>query len=130
MYKPPGHNSLSPYLIVGDVRPLLDFIKAVFDNEPLFIHRDPSGEMSHVEVRIDDTVLMMGQMPGASSSAHLHVYLPDVDAAVERARRAGGVVVQEPMEKGDGDRRGGITDPTGVTWWLSTATELEQAPTL
>lgn len=51
---------------------------------------------------------------------HVHVYVPDVDAAFRRAIEAGGTVVQEPMEKGDGDRRGGISDPGGTIWWLST----------
>ena len=119
MYKPAGHNSLSPYLIVDDAAAALAFIRAVFQAEPTFIDRDETGDMVHAEVRIDDTVLMIGQMPGGPE-AHLHVYVPDADEAFEKARAAGGVVVQEVMEKGDGDRRGGIADPTGTVWWLST----------
>jgi PhnB protein len=123
MYKPEGYNSLSPYIIVGDAQALLDFLKAVFDAEPFFVHRDDGGEMSHIEIRIDDTVLMIGQMPGAESEAHVHVYVRDVDDAFARARAAGGTVVQEPVRKQDADRRGGIADPTGTVWWLSTQQE-------
>ena len=83
MYKPAGHNSLSPYLIVEDAQQTLDFIAAVF-------------------------------------SAHVHVYVPDVDASFEKAKQAGGKVVQEPVQKDDPDKRGGITDPSGITWWLAT----------
>ncbi len=120
MYKPAGHNSLSPYLIVSDAKPVLDFIKAVFGDEPTLEHRDESGALRHVEFKIDDTVLMLGQTPGATSSAHVHVYVPDVDQSFELARAAGGKVVQEPTQKDDADRRCGITDPSGTTWWLAT----------
>lgn len=120
MYKPAGHNSLSPYLIVSDARPVLDFIKAVFGVEPTLEHRDDSGALSHVEFKIDDTILMLGQAPGATSQAHIHVYVPDVDQSFELAKAAGGKVVQEPTQKTDPDRRCGIADPSGTTWWLAT----------
>ena len=120
MYKPAGHNSLSPYLIVSDARPVLDFIKAVFGVEPTLEHRDDSGALSHVEFKIDDTILMLGQAPGTTSQAHIHVYVPDVDQSFELAKAAGGKVVQEPMQKADPDRRCGIADPSGTTWWLAT----------
>ena len=118
-YKPGGYNSLSAYLIVADAQAALDFIAKVFGAEPLFIHRRDDGAISHVEVRIDDTMLMLGQSDSGGST-HLHVYVPDVDASYRQALDAGGASVQPPMEKGDGDRRGGVSDPQGTTWWFST----------
>lgn len=120
MYKPAGHNSLSPYLIVDDAQVTLDFIKAVFGVEPDLVHRTDAGSIGHAELRIDDTIVMVGQMPGGATGAHVHVYVPDVDDSFARARDAGGKVVQEPVQKGDADKRGGITDPSGITWWLAT----------
>jgi len=120
MYKPAGHNSLSPYLIVEDAQVTLDFIKTVFGAEPEMIHRTGDGSIGHAEIRIDDTILMVGQMPGGATGAHVHVYVPDVDGSFARARDAGGKVVQEPVQKDDPDKRGGITDPSGITWWLAT----------
>lgn len=119
MYKPTGFNSLSPYLIVEDLDAALAFIKAVFGAEPFFVHKRGDGTNAHVEVRIDDTVLMMGKGPGGPR-AHLHVYVPDVDATFAKAKAAGGTVMDEPADKDDGDRRGGITDPAGTTWWFAT----------
>jgi len=118
-YKPDGYTSVAPYLIVADAEALLAFAKAVFGSEPLFVHRTPAGTIGHAEFRIDDTVVMCGQAPDAPP-ANVHVYLPDVDAAFARALDAGGTIVQDVAEKGDGDRRGGIADPSGTTWWLST----------
>lgn len=123
MYKPPGHNSLSPYLIVDDAQATLDFIKAVFDAAPELIHRDEDGSIAHAEIRIDDTILMVGQFKGSGSAAHIHVYVPDVRSSFELARKAGGQAVQEPIRKDDPDLRGGIVDTSGTTWWLSTRQE-------
>lgn len=120
MYKPAGHNSLSPYLIVDDAQVTLDFIEAVFGMEPETVHRTSDGAIGHAEIRIDDTIVMVGQMRGGATGAHVHVYVPDVDESFARARASGGKVVQEPVQKGDADKRGGITDPSGITWWLAT----------
>lgn len=122
MYKPTGHNAVSPYLLLADVEACLAFVEAVFGSETIFLARRPDGSIMHAEVRIDDSVVMMGQSADGPDS-HLHVYVSDVDAAFERAKAAGGRVVQEPAEKGDGDRRGGVTDPAGTTWWLSSVVD-------
>ena len=119
MFKPQGHNSLSPYLIVDDAQVTLDFIKAVFDVEPVLLHRGADGSIAHAEVRIDDTILMVGQFTNSGSVAHVHVYVPDVRQSFELAREA----VQEPVQKEDPDLRGGIVDRSGTTWWLSTRQE-------
>jgi uncharacterized glyoxalase superfamily protein PhnB len=53
-----------------------------------------------------------------------YVYVRDVDATYRRALAAGGVSVQEPEQKqGDPDRRGGVKDPAGNTWWVTTQIE-------
>ena len=123
MYKPQGHNSLSPYLIVDDAEATLNFIKAVFDAEPALIHKGADGSIAHAEIRIDDTIIMVGQFKDSGSVAHVHVYVPDVIKSFELARNAGGKSVQEPIQKDDPDLRGGIVDPSGTTWWLSTRLE-------
>ena len=123
MFKPQGHNSLSPYLIVDDAEAMLEFIKAVFDAEPDLIQQGEDGSIAHAEIRIDDTILMVGQFKGSGSVAHVHVYVPDVRHRFEVARNAGGKAVQEPTRKDDPDLRGGIVDASGTTWWLSTRQE-------
>lgn len=118
-YKPDGYTSVAPYLIVPDAEATLAFVRAVFGSTPLFLKRDDNGSILHAELRIDDTILMVGQFPGVPPS-HVHIYLPDVDATFARARDAGGSVVQEVADKDNGDRRGGISDPNGTIWWLAT----------
>ncbi|MBJ3786962.1 VOC family protein [Devosia sediminis] len=120
MYKPQGYTSVSPYLIVDNAQATLAFIKAVFDAEPHAVHHGEDGSVAHAEVWIDDTVLMFGEWKGSGAVQHVHVYVPDVLASFEKARQAGGKAVQKPVRKDDPDLRGGIVDPSGTTWWLST----------
>lgn len=118
-FKPENYNSVSPYLVVDDADVALVFLEQVFGSKPLRLFRRDDGTVMHAEVRIDDSVVMLGQMAGGPD-ANVHVYVADVDAVFDRAVKAGGDVVQPVEEKGDGDRRGGVRDPAGTTWWLST----------
>ena len=118
MYKPADYTSVSPYLIVTDARATLDFAARVFDAPLLFAHEGEGGAIAHAEFRIDDSVVMVGQAPEAAP-AHVHVYLANPDVAYARALAAGAREVQPMKDQPDGDRRGGVTDPGGTTWWLS-----------
>lgn len=120
-YKPDGYTSAAPYLLVAGAEKTLAFLEAAFDAERLRHFTDDGGRVVHAEVRIDDTVIMLGEPPdGSSGAAHVHVYVPDVDATYAKALDAGGTSVQAPMQKDDPDRRGGVRDPGGTTWWIST----------
>lgn len=121
-HKPEGYTSVSPYLIVNGATGMIDFLTRVFDAVELRRFPDESGKVMHAEVRIDDTVLMIAD--GVESwppvPAHVHIYVPDVDAAYARAVEAGAVSVQTPIKKDDADKRGGVRDAGGVTWWIAT----------
>jgi uncharacterized glyoxalase superfamily protein PhnB len=73
----------------------------------------------HAEVRVGDGVVMLADAAPdwPAVPAHVHIYVPDVDAAYQRALAAGAVSVQEPAQQGDEDRRCGVRD-AGTTWWL------------
>ena len=51
------------------------------------------------------------------------VYVKDVDATYRRALDAGAVSIQEPVKKQDEDKRGGVKDGGGTTWWIATKVE-------
>ena len=117
-WKPDTYPSLSPYLLVVDAQAVLDFAAAVFGATPLRVVRDDAGAIVHAECRIDDSVLMMGQTPDGTA-CHVHLYLPDPDAAFAKALDHGATAIRAMEEQGDGDRRGGVRDPQGTSWWLS-----------
>ena len=54
-----------------------------------------------------------------SRSGRSHEPLAEIQAALA----AGGVSTQEMTTQFYGDRSGGVRDPSGVTWWISTHVE-------
>jgi PhnB protein len=123
-FKPDGYSSVSPYLIVSGASRTIDFLTQVFGAVELrrFLHE--SGQIMHAELRIDDTVIMLADGDPAGGwppvPASVHIYVADVDATYRRALEAGAVSVQEPVKKDDADRRGGVKDAGGTTWWIAT----------
>jgi PhnB protein len=118
-WKPDGYSTVSPYLIVRDARRTLQFMETVFEATRLRVFERPDGAgIMHAEARIDDTVVMMGEMPDAGE-ANVHVYVHDPDATFKKAIAAGATVVQELKRSGDGDYRGGVADGNGAIWWIS-----------
>jgi PhnB protein len=126
-YKPNEYTSVAPYLIVPDAVRTIDFLIQVFDAVPLRRFARAGGGIMHAEVRIDDTVLMLADSTEESPAApyNVHIYVPDVDATYGRALAAGATSVQEPSQRGDPDRRGGVQDHSGVTWWIATQIDAE-----
>lgn len=124
-YKPAGHASVAPYLIVRGSAQTLDFLGAVFGATELFRMADPAGGIRHAEVRIDDTVVMVAdEVDGwPAMPSHVHVYVTDVDATYQKALAAGAEPVQAPVKKQDADKRGGVKDAGGTTWWIATKVE-------
>ncbi len=122
-WKPLGYNSVSPYLITKNAEAVIDYLGEVLSGRLLRRYDMPDGSLMHAEVRIDDTVVMIGQAGGdwRPVPCHLHVYVPDVDATYARALEHGCVSVQAPERKRDDpDRRGGVLGPGGNTWWFGT----------
>jgi PhnB protein len=124
-YKPQGYNSASPYLIVDGASRTIDFLVQVFDAVEIRRFPGSDGKIMHAEVRIDDTVVMLADSnpDWLPLSAQVHVYVANVDATYQRALAAGATSVQVPVKKDDADKRGGVKDASGTTWWIATMVE-------
>ena len=122
-HKPQGYTTVSPYLIVHGASECIEFLVRAFGAVELRRFPTEAGKVMHAEVRIDDTVVMLadGAEGWPPMPSHVHVFVTDVDATYQRALEAGGSSVQEPMQRdGDDDRRGGVKDVGGTTWWIAT----------
>jgi PhnB protein len=124
-YKPEGYNSVSPYLVVNDAHATIAFLVEVFGGVKLRHFPNDDGKLIHAEVRIDDTVVMIADSGDGWSPmpAHVHIYVSDVDVTYQSAIAAGAVSVQAPIQKDDEDKRGGVKDAGGTTWWIATKVE-------
>lgn len=112
-----------PYLTVGPVDEVADFVKEIFGAEQLVRSKGSAGG-THYSFRIGDSTLMVG---GGAALAHkamptmLHVYVPDVDAMYQRAIDAGGKSLGAPRDQEYGDRDCVVEDVAGNQWCLATS---------
>jgi uncharacterized glyoxalase superfamily protein PhnB len=113
---------VSPYLVVSDASATIEFTKRVFAATELRKFSTPDGRIAHAEVRLGETVVMLGQASAdwPAVRAHVHVFVADVDATYKLALAEGATSVQEPRKGDDEDKRGGIKDSGGTTWWIAT----------
>jgi PhnB protein len=121
-HKPAGHPAVSPYLLVADARAMLAFLAATFGAQELYRKAREDGSIMHAEVRIDDSVVMLGERPDGRGPVHCstHVYVPDVDACYASGLAAGASSVSPPTDQPYGDRSAGLRDPEGHLWWIGT----------
>ncbi len=123
---PRGFRMVTPYLVAADGLALLDFVQAAFGGEETERVIMPTGV--HGEVRIGDTMLMMGgglpdkQFPADKlQPGALHVYVEDADAVTKRAVTAGATLIDEPRDQDYGERSSTVKDPAGNVWYIATA---------
>jgi len=122
-YKPIGYNSVSPYFLVDGAQKMVDLLKELFNVKVLRSFDTLDGSIMHMEVLIDDSVIMLGESSEQfSPNTHLlHVYVPNVDETFEKAIALGCVPIETPKErKNDPDKRGTFKDFAGNIWSIGT----------
>jgi uncharacterized glyoxalase superfamily protein PhnB len=123
---PAGFHTVTPYLVVPGIATLLDFLKQAFGAQELMSPMLRSdGSVGHAEVKIGDSIIMMGEpmadmqpMPGS-----IYLYVQDTDAVYQRALQAGATSLMEPADQFYGDRSAGVKDPVGNQWYIATHKE-------
>ena len=122
---PAGYHTVTPYLVVEDIEALISFLKDAFGAEESERVPGPDGVTRHAEVRIGDSVVMMGaaQEGYPAMPAALYMYVEDTDATYASALDAGAESLMEPADQFYGDRNAGVKDSQGITWWIATRVE-------
>ena len=126
---PEGYHAMTPNLVVTDGAQAIDFYRKAFGAEETVRMPGPSGGVLHAELRIGDSVFMLGEeMPdmGArspksygGSPVSFYLYFEDVDSAWDRAVKAGGKALMPVTNMFWGDRMGKLEDPFGHSWALA-----------
>jgi PhnB protein len=120
---PEGYTTVTPWIISRDTAGVLDFLHRAFGAEELARVENPDGSgIGHAETRIGDAVVMLfdGKPEWPDTPCFLRLYLPDGDAAFQRALDAGGTAVTRMTELFWGDRVGRVRDPFGNLYWIHT----------
>jgi PhnB protein len=118
---PEGYQQLMPYLIVKDAAGFLNFMQKVFGAVEKHKHMRTESLIMHAEIKIGDSVIMFADSTDqfAPRTAGLFLYVSDADETFKTALAEGATVVMEMADQTYG-RSGGVLDPFGNTWWLTT----------
>ena len=121
---------MTPHITVQDATKAIEFYKKAFGAQELVRHAMPGSEaVMHAQLKVGDSMLMVANEfpPMALSpksrggtSTTLHIYVPDADAAFDRAVKAGCTVKMPMMDQFWGDRYGVVEDPYGHVWSIAT----------
>lgn len=119
--RPDGYHAVTPYLVVNGAAQLIDFLKQVFNAQAVARMPGPDGRIGHAEMRLDDSMLMLGDACAEHPATRtmLYVYVDDVDATYQRAIAAGATTVREPADQFYGDRNAGVKDFAGNYWCIA-----------
>ncbi len=127
---PDGFNTITPHLVVEDAERAIEFYKRAFGAHEVTRHKTPDGSrVMHAQLKVGNSMLMLaGEFPPmclspksrGGTSVNLHLYVENVDAAFDRAVKAGCQVKMPLMDQFWGDRYGQVEDPFGHVWSLAT----------
>ncbi len=127
---PEGYHNLTPYLVVRDAVRAIEFYKQAFGAVERGVAKGPDGKVMHAELKIGDSIVMLSdEMPefgslsplsSGGAGMALHIYVDGVDAAFDRAVKAGAQVEMPVADQFWGDRYGKLKDPFGHKWSIAT----------
>jgi uncharacterized glyoxalase superfamily protein PhnB len=121
--------TLTPHLICANAVAAIDFYVRAFGAREEGRLMDPEGKkLMHAMLRIGNSPLMLAdEFPdcgiaagGSGKAVVLHLYVEDVDAAMERVQAAGATLVMPATDMFWGDRYGQVEDPFGHRWSIAT----------
>jgi PhnB protein len=127
---PAGYHAVTPYLSVRGAARAIDFYKQALGAAEIMRMPGPDGKLGHAEIRIGDSRVMLsdeypamaflGPESRGGTTVHIHLYVKNVDATVDKAVAAGAKLVRPVADQFYGDRTGTIEDPFGHVWHLAT----------
>jgi PhnB protein len=131
---PSGYTSLTPFLCVDGAAAAIEFYSTAFGATLVEKMDGPDGTVAHAELDFGSGRLQLGDPaeaykitafdPSADvATFSIALYCSDVDDVVDRARRAGATVREEPQDFATGDRFASLRDPFGVRWTVMTRIE-------
>ena len=99
----------------------IDFLTKAFDAEVVERHQSEQGFVYHAKLRVDDSIVEMGEAhgPWQPLPSAIYLYVEDVDATYKQALSAGATSALEPTDQPYGDRSAWVNDEFGNVWYLS-----------
>ena len=119
---PENYQTVMPYLILENARGFIAFTQKVFGAKEMHQSMRDEKTIMHAEIMIGESTIMFADATERFkvSNAGLFVYVEHADETYKCALANGGNVVTELANQPYG-RSGGILDPFGNVWWITSA---------
>ena len=114
--------TILPYLMLVNAKEFIGFAQIVLDAEVILQKLANDNQTVLVaELKIGNTIILLSDAQDKYGRAfgNFFIYVDDVDLTFQTAINHGASVVTEIADMSYG-RSGGIEDPFGNTWWLTT----------
>ena len=120
---PNGYNSVNMFILIkGDAKKFIEFVEQVFGGVERKQVRTPDkdGTLIHSEIQLgDSSILIADSKPDwPFTPAFIQVYVEDAQAILDRAQKAGAVIVTEVSAFYNGFKLARLKDVWGNIWWL------------
>jgi PhnB protein len=117
---PEPYGTVCPWIISRDTGRLIDFVTSAFDAVEMARVIGEDGAIGHAEFFVGESVVLAfdARPHWPATPAFLRIYVPDADATMEKAVKAGAEIVTPLADMAWGDRSGRIRDPLGNLWWV------------
>jgi PhnB protein len=123
-HMPPGFHTVTPYIVVPGVAPLIEFLEQAFGAQRREVMKREDGSVAHASMTLGDSILEMGEsVDKQSRPMSFHVYIPNVDESYKHALAAGAKSLMEPKDQFYGERSASLEDDWGNHWYIATYTE-------
>lgn len=117
---PAGYQAVMPYLILNEAPKFNAFMKQVFGATEKYLQMRDSNTILHAELEIEGCTIMFADATEEykPQTAGFFIYVNNADTTFQKAIKAGATVVSDVEDKPYG-RSGGVKDPCGNTWWIT-----------
>jgi PhnB protein len=124
-YYRPGFPTVQPYLQPLRAEPMVQFLRRAFGAKEMGRFANPEGVVLHSTITVGDSTLELCEAMGPYQPmpGMFYLYVPDADAAYQKALSAGASSVQTPVTQSYGDRTAAVKDIFGNQWYLATSME-------
>jgi uncharacterized glyoxalase superfamily protein PhnB len=117
---PANYQTVMPYLIIENATKFISFAEKVFEAKETYKEMRDIDTVMHAEIMIGDSTIMFADATDKYKPrpAALFIYVDNADERFRKAIETGATPLGEVTDQPYG-RSGGITDPFGNSWWIT-----------
>jgi PhnB protein len=117
---PEGYQQVMPYLILQNAGDFFDFMEKVFGATEKYKAMRDETRIAHAELQVGESTIMYASSTDQwkTQTAGMFIYVANADETYARALAEGAVSVMQMSDQSYG-RTGGVVDPFGNVWWIT-----------